>query len=152
MYYNFFLIRHYSLIFYFINAGYNSNFLKNTSLDNKFLNVNNYTINNTNKVRIYTNSKYTNVKIINYFNTYFSVTKKYKIGQISEFNGYYFLKLNKSFINFFFNLSFSKKNFLILDNDYSHIFPLYKFIFGVYALNLYKSFFLMKPVYFTHKS
>lgn len=60
--------------------------------------------------------------------------------------------LNKNFINFFYYLSFNKGNFIILDSEYSHIYPLYKFIYGLNTLQLYKNFFFLKPVYFTRKN
>ena len=60
--------------------------------------------------------------------------------------------LNKSFINFFYSLTLNKNNFIILDSEYSHVYPLYKFIYGVSTLQLYKNFFFLKPVYFTRKS
>ena len=49
--------------------------------------------------------------------------------------------MNKNFINFFYSLIFNKNKFIILDSDYSHIYPLYKFIYGLNTLQLQKNFF-----------
>lgn len=64
-------------------------------------------------------------------------------------NNYY---LNKNFLNFFYYLTFNKGNFIVLDTDYSHIYPLYKFIYGLNTLQLYKNYFFLKPIYFTRKN
>lgn len=67
-------------------------------------------------------------------------------------NLYFVYYFNKNFISFFFNLNLQKKKFLILDNHYSYIYPLYKYIFGLNTLSLYKNFFFLKPVFFTRKN
>lgn len=64
----------------------------------------------------------------------------------------YNLNVNKNFINFFFNYCFKKNNFLVLDNNYLIIYPLYKFIYGFKNVSLYKNFFFIKPVNFTFKN
>lgn len=69
-----------------------------------------------------------------------------------NYNIYYIYFFNKNFISFFFDFNLKKKNFLILDSGYSHIYPLYKYIFGLNTLSLYKNFFFLKPVFFTRKN
>jgi hypothetical protein len=59
---------------------------------------------------------------------------------------------NNNFINFFYNYCLKKNNFIILNDDYSIVYPLYKFIFGINFLHTYKSFFFFKPVNFTFKN
>lgn len=57
-----------------------------------------------------------------------------------------------NFTNFFYNYSLNKNNFIILNNDYFLIYPLYKFLFGEKFINIYKEFLFVKPVNFTFKN
>lgn len=91
------------------------------------------------KLNSYFNVFYKNLKFINNYNSMLIFNKDN-------------IFINKNFVNFFYSLLFKKKNFIILDSDYSHIYPLYKFIYGVNSLQLYKNFFFLKPIYFTRKN
>lgn len=121
-----------------------------------FLKKNNYSIKiDINKLSK-NNSNVFNIKLINYFNIFFTYFSKNYFW--SKFNNYpnnnlhYTHIFNKNFISFFFSFNIKKNNFLILDSNYSHIFPLYKYIFGLNALILQKNFFFLKPIYFTQKT
>lgn len=92
------------------------------------------------------------VKLNNYFNVFYKNIKfldNYNSKLIFNKNNSY---LNKNFLNFFYYLTFNKNNFIILDSDYSHIYPLYKYIHGLNTLQLYKNYFFLKPIYFTRKN
>lgn len=97
-----------------------------------------------------------NLKISIYLNSYSQTFYKKRIFKnpfiLTNLNLYFIYIFNKNFVSFFFNFNFEKKNFLILDTNYSYIFPLYKYIFGVNTLHFYKNFFFLKPIYFTHKN
>jgi len=92
------------------------------------------------------------LKINSYFNVFYKtlkITNNYNFKLMYNINNYY---LNKNFLNFFYYLTFNKGNFIVLDTDYSHIYPLYKFIYGLNTLQLYKNYFFLKPIYFTRKN
>jgi hypothetical protein len=92
------------------------------------------------------------LKLNSYFNIFYKDAKvidEYSFKLMFNKDNYF---LNKSFLNFFYSLTFNRNNFIILDSDYSHIYPLYKFIYGLNTLQLYKNFFFLKPIYFTRKN
>jgi hypothetical protein len=123
--------------------------------DSFYLNKNIFNIKNNLNTLFIKKQKTFNIKISKYF--IFFVKNNYKDrllfinNNANTFRNAHF-NFNKNFINLFSNLTLKKNNFLILDNTYSHIFPLYKFIFGLSSLYAYKSFFFLKPIYFTQKS
>ena len=63
-----------------------------------------------------------------------------------------FFKKSLIFFNFFYNYCFNKNNFIVLDNDYSSIYPIYRSIYGYNFLSLYKTFFFIEPKYFILKN
>lgn len=148
-YFNYFILKNYEHIFYFLFYLYKFNFISPQL--NKFLIIkNDYFIEN--------NKNCTNVSPIFYkkFNTYFNSFYK-RVDKKNYYSSYIhtnkdIYNFNKNFINFFYSLTFNKNKFIILDTDYSYIYPLYKFIYGINTLQLQKYFFFIKPIYFTRKS
>lgn len=65
-----------------------------------------------------------------------------------------FFNFNKNvfFSNFFYNYCYNKKNFIILDTDFSLNFPLYRQMYGLKFLNVYKNFFFINPKNFILKN
>lgn len=100
------------------------------------------------------NKNYFNIKLSIYLNNYTSIfNKNFLFSKLFiNSNIYYTYIFNKNFISFFFDFNLKKKNFLILDNNYSYVYPLYKYIFGLNTLFLYKNFFFLKPIFFTRKN
>ena len=152
-YYNFYLIKNYFFIFYFLHTF---SFNKNKDFKNFYnKNILNLKLNNIN---ISSKTQFTfNLKLTNYFVTFLkNVYRNNKNNNINFIhlnnNLYYLYFFNKNFFSFFFNFNFYKNNFLILDTNYSYIYPLYKYVFGVNTLSMYKTFFFIKPIYFTHKN
>lgn len=93
------------------------------------------------KLSIYLNNYLFFFKLDNFNHNIYSNNNLYRV--------FFF---NKNFISFFFDFNFYKKNFLILDVNYSYIYPLYKYIYGKNTLSLYKNYFFFKPIFFTQKS
>lgn len=164
-FYNYFLLKNYYYIFfYYFNSNFN-NSLKNLDYLNHtncnsiyFLNKNTSNIKQKLIFNFTCKNKNINIKFSNYFGNFLKKTYFFKNVKNMFFDiGYdhfYFKQFyyNKNFINFFSSYVFRKNNFLLLDSDYSHIFPLYKFIFGSASLHMHKNFFFLKPIYFTRKS
>lgn len=117
-------------------------------------NNNNYHFNNVYKNNFLKNKNYFNIKLSIYLNNYiFNFNKNFLFSKLFiNSNTYYIYTFNKNFISFFFDFNLKKKNFLILDNNYSYVYPLYKYIFGLNTLSLYKNFFFLKPIFFTRKN
>jgi hypothetical protein len=129
--------------FQFKNSSF---FYKN--IDNDYILSNNYK-------KIFLKKKYFyNLKLSVYLNNYLFYFKLNNSNQNIHFNNnlYRVFFFNKTFISFFFDFNFFKKNFLILDVNYSYIYPLYKHIYGKNTLSLYKNYFFFKPIFFTQKS
>lgn len=148
-YYNYFLLKNYKFIFYFLfDLG---KFKIITPFYNKNLNKNNdYYITN-NIVNKFIKPKFY-LKLNNCFNVFYKnikIVDDYKSKLIFNKQNFF---LNKNFINFFYSLTINKNNFIVLDSEYSHIYPLYKFIYGANTLQLYKNYFFLKPIYFTRKN
>lgn len=97
------------------------------------------------------NKKFSNQLITNFkkdsINYFFF--KNFKKSILINFN---FFKKNILFFNFFYNYCFKKNNFIILDNDYCSIYPIYKHIYGYKFLSIYKNFFFIEPKYFILKN
>lgn len=117
-------------------------------------NSNNYHFNNIYKNNFLKNKNYFNIKLSIYLNNYvFNFNKNFFLSKLFiNSNIYYMYTFNKNFISFFFDFNLKNKNFLVLDSNYSHIYPLYKYIFGLNTLFLYKNFFFLKPIFFTRKN
>lgn len=117
-------------------------------------NNNNYHFNNVYKNNFLKNKNYFNIKLSIFLNNYiFNFNKNFLFSKLFiNSNTYYIYTFNKNFISFFFDFNLKKKNFLILDNNYSYVYPLYKYIFGLNTLSLYKNFFFLKPIFFTRKN
>ena len=79
----------------------------------------------------------------------FFFKKKFNNNTLSNF---LFLKQNFYFFNFFYNYCLYKNNFIILDSNYSSLYPLYKHLYGYNHLSLYKSFFFIEPKNFVLKN
>ena len=63
----------------------------------------------------------------------------------------FFQKYLMNFSNIIYNLTIKKDNFLILDNQYNYIYPLYNYTYSQVSINMFKEFFFVKPLYFTYK-
>lgn len=63
----------------------------------------------------------------------------------------FFYKHLLNFSNIIYNLTISKNNFLILDNQYNYIFPLYNYMYSQNSISSLKEYFFIKPLYFTYK-
>lgn len=163
IFYNYFLLKNYYYIYFYNFNNFNTkvdlNIFDHTRCESPyFFERNNYKIKHTLFSNFIKKNKSINIKFSNYFNQFLKKTYNFKNVKnvffdtglnhqfVNQFN------LNKNFINFFPNYIFNKNNFLLLDNEYSHIYPIYKFIFGASYLHLHKNFFFLKPVYFTRKS
>lgn len=115
---------------------------------------NNFNFNSIYKKNFLKNKNYFNIKLSIYLNNYKSNFNNdfYFLKLNINSNTYYSYIFNKNFISFFFDFNLKKKNFLILDNNYSYAYPLYKYIFGLNTLYFYKNFFFLKPIFFTRKN
>lgn len=72
-----------------------------------------------------------------------------------NFNLNNFLKIfyhNKHFFNFFYSYCYEKNNFLILNDSYDFIYPIYKQMYNYHSMSIYKDFFFLNPIYFTYKN
>lgn len=123
-------------------------FFCNKTIDNDYILYNNYKSIFLKKKHFY------NLKLSIYLNNYLFFFKLNNFNQNIYFNTnlYRIFYFNKNFVSFFFEFNFYKKNFLILDVNYSYIYPLYKYIYGKNTLSLYKNYFFFKPIFFTQKS
>lgn len=83
------------------------------------------------------------------FINFFFLKKSQKLN-IINFN--FFYKNNQSFFNFFYNYCLNKNNFIILDNNYNSLYPVYKHLYGYNFLYLYKSFFFVDSKNFILKN
>lgn len=163
LFYNYFLLKNYYYIYFYCFNNFNNNlsldiFKHHNCESTYFFERNSYKIKHNLFLNFTNKNKSINIKFSNYFNYFLKKTYNFKnvkkvffdLGSNHHFNTQF--NLNKSFINFFPNYIFNKNNFLLLDNEYSHIYPIYKFIFGASYLQLHKNFFFLKPIYFTRKS
>jgi hypothetical protein len=156
---SFFFLKNFNDLYFFYNFynKINFNLLASVPIKTKFLNKNliifqiNFNKNNFKKKQII------NYKLNRYFLSFYTYSS-YNNHNIKKnwHNIIYNLPLiytfNNSFINFFYNYCFKKKNFIILNDDYHAIYPLYKFMFGINFLHIYKNFFFLKPINFTFKN
>lgn len=149
-YFSFFFLKDFNLLCYFLPKFYNNkNYL--------YLQKKNFNYFNNYEVFFKKDKKIILFKLnYNFFNIYKqllsnNLTKKkflsHRMLNIWNINSY-----NIRFINFFYDYCFNKKNFLILNDDYSIIHPVYKHLYGANNLYLYKNFFFLKTVNFTFKS
>lgn len=148
-YYNYFLLKNYKFIFYFL-FNFNNHKLITPILSKNLYKNNDYFIKNKINNKFIKPKLY--LKLNNYFNIFYKNIKFKDIYNYKLMFNKHNIYLNKNFINFFYSLVLNKNNFLILDSDYSSIYPLYKFIYGSNNLELYKNYFFLKPVYFTRKN
>lgn len=155
-YYNIYLIKYYYYVYYYLYYQLNLNgenfindyhFFKRVSFK-----INTELENNFNKTHKTVNFKLSNFFVTFLKNTLNSKENRYFFSNYNHNIRNFYFNSNSNFINFFLNFTLKKNNFLILDNDYSHIFPLYKFIHGKNTLDFYKTFFFLKPIFFTRKS
>jgi len=63
----------------------------------------------------------------------------------------FFYKHLLNFSNVVYNLTVNKNNFLILDNQYNYVYPLYNYMYSHTNVNSLKEYFFVKPLYFTYK-
>lgn len=63
----------------------------------------------------------------------------------------FFYKYLLNFSKIVYNLTIVKSNFLILDNQYNYIFPLYNYMYSQNSISSLKEYFFIKPIYFTFK-
>lgn len=63
----------------------------------------------------------------------------------------FFYKHLLNFSNIVYSLTVHKSNFLILDNQYSYIYPLYNYMYSYNSVSSLKEYFFIKPLYFTYK-
>lgn len=152
--FNFLFLKNFNFLYYFIHNYYNNtlhknsfnyNFLKKRSLDY------------FDKYGFYKNNKFITNKLNNVFVTLYKHSIYKNLIRKKNIN-YIFLNLtnaglyNQKFINFFYEYCFNKKNFLMLNDDYSIIYPLYKQLYNNNSLYLYKNFFFLNPINFTFKN
>ena len=136
--YNYFLIKNYRFIFYFLFKLKNFEFLT-PKLNNYLHDYSDFSVKNN------LDNKYTRRNVLKKLNNYFIIF--YKNTKFINHHSYQLVFntnnvfINRNFINFFYSLTFNKTNFIMLDSDYSHIYPLYKFMYGVNTLQIYKNFF-----------
>jgi hypothetical protein len=63
----------------------------------------------------------------------------------------FFYKHLLNFSNVIYNLTIKKNNFLILDNQYHYVYPIYNYMYSQPAISSFKEYFFVKPLYFTYK-
>jgi hypothetical protein len=112
---------------------------------------NNFTI--TNGIKL----KFISYKLSRYFLSIYTLSSKSNFFKnlshkhiVDNSPNFYFF--NKNFIDFFYYYCYTKNNFIILNDDYTSIYPLYKQIYGNNFLHIYKNFLFFKPINFTFKS
>ena len=112
-----------------------------------------FDINNTNLLVIY--FKYFN-KIIIKNNSFVKHNVINFYGEFKNSYLYYFNKFNykyyKNLINLIFSVNQNNKNFVILDNSYKNIFPIYNYIFNFKNIIVYKKYFFINSKFFTYNN